>query len=44
VQHTTIDLTADHLTVKTTKKGDRTGSVAITIVLPAGSALALHTA
>lgn len=43
-EKTKVDLSAGVLTVKTTKSGDKHGSVAITIELPAGSRLVLNTA
>jgi hypothetical protein len=41
---TKVDLAGDHLSVKTTTPGDKSGSVAITIDLPAGSSLAAYLA
>ena len=41
---TKVDFAAGQLTVKTTVPGDKKGSVAITIDLPAGSSLATHLA
>jgi Putative adhesin len=41
---TKVDFAAGQLTVKTTVPGDKKGSVAITIDLPAGSGLAAHLA
>ncbi len=41
---TKVDFAAGQLTVKTTVPGDKKGSVAITIDLPAGSSLAAHLA
>ncbi len=41
---TQVDFAAGQLTVKTTVSGDKKGSVAITIDLPAGSGLAAHLA
>jgi hypothetical protein len=38
-ERTTVDFSDGQLTVKTTKSGDKNGSVAITIDLPAGSSL-----
>jgi len=43
-EHTKVDFAAGELSVKTTKSGDKDGSVAITIELPAGSRLVLNTA
>ena len=43
-ENTTVDYSAGELSVKTTKSGDRCGSVAITIELPVGSKLVLNTA
>ncbi|MCC8247129.1 DUF4097 family beta strand repeat-containing protein [Saccharothrix luteola] len=43
-ERTKIDFTDGTLSIKTTKSGDKTGSVAITVELPAGSALVLNTA
>lgn len=43
-EKTTVDFTGGELTVKTVKSGDKDGSVAITIELPAGSGLVLNTA
>jgi len=43
-EKTEVDFTAGELSVKTTKSGDKNGSVAITIELPAGSTLVLNTA
>jgi hypothetical protein len=43
-EHTKVDFSAGELSVKTTKSGDKHGSVAITIELPAGSRLVLNTA
>jgi hypothetical protein len=43
-ENTTVDYSAGQLSVKTTKSGDKNGSVAITIELPAGSRLVLNTA
>ncbi|ALG09545.1 DUF4097 family beta strand repeat-containing protein [Kibdelosporangium phytohabitans] len=43
-EHTKVDFTAGELSIKTNKAGDRNGSVAITVELPAGSTLVLHTA
>jgi hypothetical protein len=42
--NTKVDFSAGVLSVKTTKSGDKNGSVAITIELPAGSRLVLNTA
>ncbi|MEJ2855097.1 MULTISPECIES: DUF4097 family beta strand repeat-containing protein [unclassified Saccharothrix] len=39
-----VDFEAGELSIKTTKSGDKTGSVAITVALPAGSRLVLNTA
>ena len=39
-EKTKVDFADGHLTVKTTRSGDKNGSVAITIDLPAGSSLA----
>ena len=41
---TRVDFTGGQLSVKTTKPGDKNGSVAITIELPAGSALVAYLA
>ncbi|XVV00541.1 hypothetical protein ACQPW3_24260 [Actinosynnema sp. CA-248983] len=41
---TEVDFADGELSIKTTKSGGKTGSVAITIELPAGSALVLNTA
>ncbi|MGI5127857.1 hypothetical protein ACQEVB_13690 [Pseudonocardia sp. CA-107938] len=41
---TKVDFADGALTVKTTRSGERTGSVAITVELPAGSDLVLNTA
>lgn len=41
---TTVDFSAGALSVKTTKSGEKAGSVAITIELPVGSKLVLNTA
>jgi len=43
-EKTEVDFTAGELSIKTTKSGDKAGSVAITIELPIGSRLVLHTA
>jgi hypothetical protein len=43
-ERTKVDFNAGHLTVKTTVPGDKNGSVAITIDLPAGSALTAYLA
>jgi hypothetical protein len=43
-EHTKVDFAGGELSIETTKAGDRNGSVAITIELPAGSNLVLHTA
>ncbi|MDQ7904783.1 DUF4097 family beta strand repeat-containing protein [Phytohabitans sp. ZYX-F-186] len=43
-EKTEVDFTAGELSVKTIKAGDKDGSVAITIELPAGSKLVLNTA
>ncbi|ANZ40275.1 hypothetical protein BBK82_33840 [Lentzea guizhouensis] len=43
-ERTKVDFADGVLAVKTTKSGARTGSVAITVELPAGSRLVLHTA
>jgi hypothetical protein len=43
-EHTKVDFSAGELSIKTTKSGDKNGSVAITIELPAGSRLVLNTA
>ncbi|KAA2262682.1 hypothetical protein F0L68_12360 [Solihabitans fulvus] len=43
-EHTKVDFSAGELSVKTNKAGDRNGSVAITVELPAGSRLVLSTA
>jgi hypothetical protein len=43
-EHTEVDLTGGELSVRTTKSGDKNGSVAITIELPVGSRLVLNTA
>lgn len=43
-EKTKVDFVDGALAVKTTKSGDRNGSVAITIELPAGSGLTLNTA
>ncbi len=43
-ENTKVDFTAGELSIKTTKSGDKNGSVAITIALPAGSKLVLNTA
>ncbi|MGN9910104.1 DUF4097 family beta strand repeat-containing protein [Phytohabitans sp. LJ34] len=43
-ERTKVEFTAGELSVKTTKSGDKDGSVAITVELPAGSRLVLHTA
>lgn len=43
-EHTEVDFADGQLSIKTTKSGDKNGSVAITIELPAGSRLALNTA
>jgi len=42
-EHTKVDLSGNALSIKTTKSGDRSGSVAITVELPAGSALVVQT-
>ena len=41
---TTVDFVGGQLSVKTTTSGDKSGSAAITIDLPAGSSLAAHLA
>lgn len=41
---TKVDFAGGALSVRTTKSGEKTGSVAITVELPAGSGLVLHTA
>ena len=41
---TKVDFTGGQLSVKTTTPGDKNGSVAITIDLPAGSSLAVYLA
>lgn len=41
---TEVDFTDGELSIKTTKSGDKSGSVAITVELPAGSRLVLNTA
>lgn len=43
-ENTKVDFSAGELSIKTTKPGDKNGSVAITIELPIGSTLALNTA
>lgn len=43
-ENTKVAFSDGELSVKTTKSGDKNGSVAITIELPAGSKLVLHTA
>lgn len=43
-ENTKVDFSAGELSVRTTKSGDKNGSVAITIELPAGSRLVLNTA
>jgi Putative adhesin len=43
-ERTTVDFAGGRLSVKTTKPGDKRGSVAITIELPAGSDLAAYLA
>lgn len=43
-EKTKVDFNDGQLTVKTTKSGDKTGSVAITVDLPAGSSLAAYVA
>ncbi len=43
-ENTKVDFSAGELSIKTTKSGDKNGSVAITIELPAGSRLVLNTA
>jgi hypothetical protein len=43
-EKTRVDFSDGVLAVKTTKSGDQNGSVAITVELPAGSRLILHTA
>jgi hypothetical protein len=43
-EKTKVDFSDGVLAVKTTKSGDQNGSVAITIELPVGSGLVLHTA
>jgi hypothetical protein len=43
-EKTEVDLSAGELSIKTTKPGDKDGSIAITIELPAASRLALNTA
>jgi hypothetical protein len=43
-EHTKVDFSAGELSVKTTKSGDKDGSVAITVELPVGSKLVLNTA
>jgi hypothetical protein len=43
-QNTKVDFTEGALSIKTTKSGDKNGSVAITIELPVGSWLVLNTA
>jgi len=43
-ERTEVDFAAGALSIKTTRSGDKDGSVAITIALPAGSTLVLNTA
>ncbi|MEJ3750637.1 DUF4097 family beta strand repeat-containing protein [Actinomycetes bacterium KLBMP 9797] len=43
-ENTKVDFTGGALSIKTTKSGDKNGSVAITIELPVGSRLVLNTA
>lgn len=43
-EHTKVDFAAGELSVKTTRSGEKNGSVAITVELPAGSRLVLNTA
>jgi len=43
-EKTKVDFSAGELSIKTTKSGDKNGSVAITIDLPVGSRLVLNTA
>ena len=43
-ENTKVDFSAGELSIKTTKSGDKNGSVAITIELPVGSKLVLNTA
>lgn len=43
-ENTKVDFSADELSIKTTVPGDKNGSVAITVELPAGSSLVLNTA
>lgn len=43
-EKTKVDFSGGVLAIKTTKSGDKNGSVAITIELPVGSRLVLHTA
>ncbi|QUQ64383.1 DUF4097 family beta strand repeat-containing protein [Kutzneria sp. CA-103260] len=43
-EKTAVDFSDGQLSVKTIKAGDRNGSVAITVELPVGSRLVLHTA
>ncbi|GAA4472383.1 DUF4097 family beta strand repeat-containing protein [Phytohabitans houttuyneae] len=43
-EKTKVEFADGELTIKTTKSGDKNGSVAITVELPAGSRLALYTA
>lgn len=43
-ENTEVEFAGGELTVKTTKSGNKNGSVAITVELPAGSRLVLHTA
>ena len=43
-EKTKVDFAGGRLSVKTTASGDRAGSVAITIDLPAGSSLATYLA
>lgn len=42
-EHTKVDLSGNSLSISTTKSGDRSGSVAITVELPAGSGLVVQT-
>lgn len=44
VENIKVDFAAGELSIKTTKSGDKDGSAAITIALPAGSKLVLNTA
>ncbi|SHG22110.1 DUF4097 family beta strand repeat-containing protein [Streptoalloteichus hindustanus] len=43
-ENTEVDFSAGELSIRTTKSGDKTGSVAITVELPIGSRLVLNTA